>query len=148
MPGEDRKPSMLDLPPSYVQETGAHQSRSTEAEPPDQTPELTLDGQLILPTIPPAQALYQISRELNLRGTSMSLFRCSHKGNISCLSYSQDSHTADQLLYEMTNVPLQRTIEISGKRRSTYPRSIVMKLGLFAGFKINSIHKGQRSYYT
>jgi hypothetical protein len=44
----------------------------------------------------------------------------------------------------MTNVPLQRTIEILGMRRSTYPGSIVMKLGLLAGFKIKSIHKGSK----
>ncbi|KAF4626602.1 hypothetical protein G7Y89_g11556 [Cudoniella acicularis] len=136
---------MLDLPPSYTDEMGVQTAKETEL---DQALELSLDGQLIFPSTPPSQALYQISREIDIRSTSLSVSRVviPHKpDNMMVIpSYVSNSQDDNQVLYDLARVPLQNRVEIVGKRRSTYPGTIIVKFGILAGFKIKQIVKGEK----
>jgi hypothetical protein len=95
-----------------------------------------MDGQLIYPTTPPATALYQTSRTLDMPGSSVSISRLGpHKFNKpSMLSAGATSpqklegFDSDKAIYEIIRTPLVLTkLELKGKRRSTLPGSIKME---------------------
>ncbi len=114
---------------------------------------LTMDGQLIYPTTPPATALYQTSRTLDMPGSSVSISRLGpHKFNKpSMLSAGATSpqklegFDSDKAIYEIIRTPLVLTkLELKGKRRSTLPGSIKMERGLWS-WKTWHEHKGSRT---
>lgn len=111
---------------------------------------LTIDGQLIYSTTPPATALYQTSSTLNMTGTSISISRLGSpkprkpSTDATAPSKHQD-FDSDKTIYDIHRIPLKLDkLELIGKRKSTLPGSIKMERGLL-NWKIWHEHKGSNT---
>ena len=120
-------------PPAYAEQKAYVEGSNSQQS--DQL-NLTIDGQLIYPTTPPATALYQISSTLNMTGTSISISRVGSQkprkpsSNDNAPSELPD-FDSDKTIYDIHRIPLKLgKLELIGKRRSTLPGSIRMERGL------------------
>ena len=80
---------------------------------------LTMDDDLIYPTLPPSNALYHIPRRLTWSGDCVYLERSVPERQ---KKDGTTVPTADQELYEIALRPYARSIELSGKRASCFGR--------------------------
>lgn len=82
---------------------------------------LTMDGELIYPTLPPSSALYYIPQSLTWTGFQISLQRSVPERK------KRDGTTVpteDQDLYQINSIPFSTTVELVPKRASCFGKGI------------------------
>lgn len=119
------RPKSNEAPPAY--QDIEKQSGSTDLPPEPDLSSISLDGTLIYPTTPPATSLYELTHEVNSGYSVVGILRL-----VPSRQPREDGipvNPRDKLIYEFRQPPMTPdTVEIVGKRRSTLPGTVFLRL--------------------
>ncbi|PGH29142.1 hypothetical protein GX50_08103 [[Emmonsia] crescens] len=120
------------LPHAHPQPEPPPQFQSTTSinlmpqPPPPDLSDITLDGTLIYPTIPPATSLYAVSHDLDLGHSEIEVSRLVPR-RTSTGALRPNANPRDKVIYKFKRPVVYDPVEIIGQRRSTLPGLLRLK---------------------
>lgn len=139
-----RPPKASEAPPAY--EDIRRQNGSADVPPQPGLSNISLDGTLIYPTIPPATSLYELTHQVDSGYSVVGILRLvpsrQQRENGTPVN-PQDKH-----IYDFQQPPMTPgTVEIVGKRRSTLPGTLFLRVknGIKGRcWELEHVHSGQK----